>query len=1769
MSSIASRAKGCLAQLERLVGLLKQPDQQPIGLSATEAVDTLGRFRIWAANIGALQDIHTKSSLAYRVRDAPKISKQITELLDELAQSLDDVHSIASHGRENRTGALHEAELNPSAQTPESTDDIEHDKSDEEELSEIREIFASIDDAINNLFRFSIIIRNNTNRDRYAKAAAAAITNPFNDQFDICHVEHKFPTLAKRNDRWLIDRLGKAVTQRRQYLKYCREHHNKTAKEPQNAEPGIVVVRNLEASSQMPSRLVPSVRSDYSKPTSTLAPTQASTLILTSGQMIEEEVEDTQSQTSYTTSTDEESSNATLSVIKLEEVSKGFKQFECPYCWQIQTARNQKAWKKHVLSDLKPYVCTFEDCELKLFSDRHTWFSHELKDHRQEWRCYFCSHHPFDNPANYQRHLASRHPESFVKDQLPALLEMSQKALAKLSPTDCPFCDDWEQRLRNINPHIPATEALAVTPSQFQHHLGTHMEQLALFAIPRGYTEEGEADSGNAAPQIDSNASSLGNSDASSTLARELRLCEEIMNDLTEQSHLGYLSELTAIPPFYLWVPGPGRIKISPLSIPKIVQKLESGEYRNAADLLLDMNVFFTLLDFTHELGTHGDVRLQFDTLWEDKIGNAQGNDLRTRLKEEMMWKFWSATELSKPAAELSGVNVLITMKMRSGGIFSRGFDKAANIEHLYMYADCYELIGVLPRISLPPWTINYRHNYQFMMNLTENTTTSRRCLLDPNISIGELVGNSSHFAVLELDVGESPQISGMLVEPPIEATGKHPDTSAVQQPNNNQGETLMSSHDGTDEHRPAGSVVITRRDSEGTVEGRTELRPSGSSSNLVNETSQSKAVMLDRVEDAWKLTKKRFLASLNASDRKLFDTAGTSVLSNSTSPSKYTHPAFRTLEPLIYTIKLCGEDTDGYDIIPSEHILTILGSLRVALVISMPYESLLQRLVDTLVSIGEILPEISDYGNVYTLVKYPRFINAISYMYQELVQFFTEFRQTYRRKDEHDVREVFDQAAAHQLLADVPARFQIHRKDVDRICQIIAGDENFERLHPNVFVDDRMAPQTSGTQSNASHNHEQDTIGDENDEMMGNDTRSLFSRRYRINKEGPRAYEYRPPPPDPRDDHKAGTLVIIVLRARDLPDSSNDLFKVRLAKAENSDDVSWSVSSPGAEWNNDFNFGVSNFGEPYSLTIAVESQYDDFFGNALIDLSDLIVPGGGRRRAWYNLDPRGEIVGAIKLDFRFYASPPGTISAGSSSKLTQKYSVKEWAIKPRDEEEFDTIYNTVDKDNKGFISGDEGLHFFRGTKLPDEVLGKIWDLANISANRQLTREEFAIAMYFVRQQQGKSGGEYSLPEVLPSNLVPPSMRPPPPLPAEVGGNLDEDSEADKLKKEIMRSFERSSSPNVNTVGLSSKPAEDSAVTQSSPVSSDTDSASPDLSPVSPIPGEAKPQEGNSRGSSIYTALSDIVPFSGPDDRPARLTIAVEYVAPYRTGTEETSSVQSEIRPPGGFRRMLRTSDFEELGATPSLQSDKKKPSILKRATKLFKSTSPDKRKTPVYPPPRSVDRSSRNAPLGYETRSRPGIDLYPSESSKFDQVRTLNSEETPPRLQMISSKQPPLVPAPDTDTSKEPSMIPISEFNRRKVAKRPSTGFTLGAPSKIHDNSKSDLGKSLDYPDIPSKYYSPVEAEGQPSSSNIPTPKENRPTVIPNNGQYACRACHVSDDRHLLGYICGHFLHKECYEKASGCSICLRRRGEWRDGVWRPTDNYPTGYLVSGAGKK
>lgn len=119
----------------------------------------------------------------------------------------------------------------------------------------------------------------------------------------------------------------------------------------------------------------------------------------------------------------------------------------------------------------------------------------------------------------------------------------------------------------------------------------------------------------------------------------------------------------------------------------------------------------------------------------------------------------------------------------------------------------------------------------------------------------------------------------------------------------------------------------------------------------------------------------------------------------------------------------------------------------------------------------------------------------------------------------------------------------------------------------------------------------------------------------------------------------------------------------------------------------------------------------------------------------------------------------PMRTASVSVLSLSAQPTGNDWAISPEDIAQFDRIYANVDTTNKGYITGDEAVRFFGNSKLPAEVLAQIWDLACINGNGQLNREEFAVAMYLIRQQRSARDGSNVLPTTLPPSLVPPSMR--------------------------------------------------------------------------------------------------------------------------------------------------------------------------------------------------------------------------------------------------------------------------------------------------------------------------------------------------------------------------------------------------------------------------
>jgi hypothetical protein len=123
--------------------------------------------------------------------------------------------------------------------------------------------------------------------------------------------------------------------------------------------------------------------------------------------------------------------------------------------------------RKHIFCDLKPYVCLYAECDLRMFADPYTWFDHELQEHRVEWCCQFCNHPPYHSLERFNSHMHAHHGQKFTETQLPTVAKLCQQPIETIAASDCPFCEVWETGLRVMNPQVLKEDLLVVTPSNF------------------------------------------------------------------------------------------------------------------------------------------------------------------------------------------------------------------------------------------------------------------------------------------------------------------------------------------------------------------------------------------------------------------------------------------------------------------------------------------------------------------------------------------------------------------------------------------------------------------------------------------------------------------------------------------------------------------------------------------------------------------------------------------------------------------------------------------------------------------------------------------------------------------------------------------------------------------------------------------------------------------------------------------------------------------------------------------------------------------------------------------------------------------------------------------------------------------------------------------------------------------------------------------------------------------------------------------------------
>ncbi|XP_038855402.1 epidermal growth factor receptor substrate 15-like isoform X6 [Salvelinus namaycush] len=98
------------------------------------------------------------------------------------------------------------------------------------------------------------------------------------------------------------------------------------------------------------------------------------------------------------------------------------------------------------------------------------------------------------------------------------------------------------------------------------------------------------------------------------------------------------------------------------------------------------------------------------------------------------------------------------------------------------------------------------------------------------------------------------------------------------------------------------------------------------------------------------------------------------------------------------------------------------------------------------------------------------------------------------------------------------------------------------------------------------------------------------------------------------------------------------------------------------------------------------------------------------------------------------------------------------WVVKTEEKLKFDAVFDSLSPVS-GMLSGEKVKPVLLNSKLPVDVLGRVWELSDLDRDGMLDRDEFAVAMYLVyRALEGEP-----VPMCLPAPLVPPSKRKKPP----------------------------------------------------------------------------------------------------------------------------------------------------------------------------------------------------------------------------------------------------------------------------------------------------------------------------------------------------------------------------------------------------------------------
>ncbi|KAG9780374.1 hypothetical protein KCU88_g3711, partial [Aureobasidium melanogenum] len=285
---------------------------------------------------------------------------------------------------------------------------------------------------------------------------------------------------------FLIHRIARANNQRRQQFGYWKHHRSNLVKHtqatlertfplvPANAEPA-----NLNPGHQ---GATPAVGRQALKLADLLAPPTVTTATRLQPAVIENmDAMSVTSVSEYAPSSwapDRER----IQFPPPPKISPAEKFFECPYCFTIcpRQMLSEKAWKAHLIHDLRPYICTYPDCKSagQLYDTRSDWIEHENTFHRKQWRCPAHSDELYPTLKAFKEHMEMHHPADIDLVSSQTYLR-SCESFSASADRPCPICLFSAADARSLHSHI-----------------ALHLERFSLFSLPRGAGDDEKDDVG-------------------------------------------------------------------------------------------------------------------------------------------------------------------------------------------------------------------------------------------------------------------------------------------------------------------------------------------------------------------------------------------------------------------------------------------------------------------------------------------------------------------------------------------------------------------------------------------------------------------------------------------------------------------------------------------------------------------------------------------------------------------------------------------------------------------------------------------------------------------------------------------------------------------------------------------------------------------------------------------------------------------------------------------------------------------------------------------------------------------------------------------------------------------------------------------------------------------------------------------------------------------------------------------------------------------------